>query len=144
MNTIGMLEVYKYSGCWVFDDAAQGLVREAFVSGADTLIDNMVADIPNAESGFICVFSKNPFPTHQYKLDLKTRGDEIIGNWYTCKELEIDGWLCGSLYKYFDIEPETIYIEVKECKHPTPKATLDVSGIDPDIFQLFLDSLNKT
>ena len=98
MNTIGMIEVYKYSGYWVFDDAVHGLVREAFVAGADTLIDNMVTDIPNAESGFICVFSKNPFPTCQYTLKLKTRGNEITGNWYNCEELGIDGWLCGSLY----------------------------------------------
>jgi hypothetical protein len=144
MNTIGMIEVYKFNGYWVFDDAATGLSREAFVAGADMLIDNIVADIPNAETGFICVFSKNPFPTYQYKLKLKTRGDDISGNWYTCEELEIDSWLCGSLYKYFDVEPETIYIEVKESKHAVQASTMDSEQIDPAIYQLFLDFLDNS
>lgn len=117
MNTIGLIEVYKYNGMWVLDDEATGLYREPFVSGADTIIDNMVKDIPNAEEGFICMFSKNPFPTYQYELKLKTRGNEITGNWYTCKELAIDGWLCGALYKYFEVEPDSIYIQVKESNH---------------------------
>jgi hypothetical protein len=47
-------------------------------------------------------------------MELKTRGNEETGNWYVCKALGIDGWLCGALYKYFDVEPETIYIQVKE------------------------------
>jgi len=121
MNTISILEIYKFNGTWVFDDESKDLLREAFVSGADTIIDNMVKDIPNAENGFVCLFSKNPFPSHQYELKLKIRGNEISGNWYTCESLGIDGWLCGSLYKYFDVEPESIYIQVKESNHENKK-----------------------
>lgn len=114
MNTINVITIYNYYGTWVFDDESTGLVREAFVSGADVIIDLMVRDIPNAKQGFTCIFSKNPFPTSQYELKLKTRGNEVQGNWYTCEALGIDGWLCGSLYKYFEVEPESIFIQVKE------------------------------
>jgi hypothetical protein len=34
---------------WVFDDERVGLNQQAFVSGADDIIDLIVKDIPNAE-----------------------------------------------------------------------------------------------
>ena len=51
MNAINAIWPYKHHGMWVFDDARVGLVQEPFVSGADTWIDRVVADIPNAENG---------------------------------------------------------------------------------------------
>lgn len=33
---------YRRSGVWVFDDSRTGLKEEAFVSGADTMIDRPV------------------------------------------------------------------------------------------------------
>jgi hypothetical protein len=57
MNTINVILPYKRHGMWVFDDARVGLVQEPFVSGADTWIDRVVADIPNAENGFTLIFS---------------------------------------------------------------------------------------
>ncbi len=65
---------------WVFDDARVGLVQEPFVSGADTWIDRVVADIPDAKNGFTLIFSSTPFPGHQYRLDW--RRAESGGNWY--------------------------------------------------------------
>ena len=57
MNAINVISPYKHHGMWVFDDARVGLAQEPFVSGADTWIDRVVADIPNAENGFtlVCV-----------------------------------------------------------------------------------------
>jgi hypothetical protein len=52
MNAINVIAPYKYLGMWVFDDPRVGLSREPFVSGADTKIDRVVADIPNAEHGW--------------------------------------------------------------------------------------------
>jgi hypothetical protein len=48
MNTLNIISPYRHNGTWVFDDARHGLVREPFISGADTLIDRAVVDIPNA------------------------------------------------------------------------------------------------
>jgi hypothetical protein len=41
---------------WV-DDPNDGLAREPFVAGTDRMIDGVVADIPNAASGFRLTFS---------------------------------------------------------------------------------------
>ncbi len=49
MNAISVISPYKRHGQWVFDDPRVGLVQEPFVAGADTWIDRVVADIPNAE-----------------------------------------------------------------------------------------------
>ena len=63
MNSIMILMPYKYYGSWVFDDPAVGLVREPFVAGIDTMIDQMVKDIPDAENGFKLWYSpRRPFP----------------------------------------------------------------------------------
>jgi hypothetical protein len=80
MNAINVISPYKHHGMWVFDDARVGLTQEPFVSGADTWIDRVVADIPNAENGFTLIFSSTPFPGHQYRLDW--RRAEGGGNWY--------------------------------------------------------------
>ena len=65
MNAINIISPYKYHGMWVFDDARVGLVQEPFISGADTWIDRVVADIPDAENGFTAdllrhAFSRSP------------------------------------------------------------------------------------
>jgi hypothetical protein len=49
MNAINVIAPYKDHGMWVFDDPRVGLVQEPFVAGADTMIDRIVADIPDAE-----------------------------------------------------------------------------------------------
>jgi hypothetical protein len=69
MNEITVIAPYKYYGMWVFDDPPVGLAREPFVSGADTMIDRVVANIVDAESGFVMIFSAAPFPGHQYRLE---------------------------------------------------------------------------
>ncbi len=91
MNAINVIAPYKYLGMWVFDDPRVGLVQEPFVAGADTMIDRVVADIPDAESGFTLLFSSSPFPGHQFRLEW--RRIENSGNWYYSSELELEGWL---------------------------------------------------
>ena len=69
MNAINVIAPYKHHGMWVFDDPRVGLVQEPFVAGANTMIDRVVADLPDAERGFILIFSNTPFPGHQIRLD---------------------------------------------------------------------------
>jgi hypothetical protein len=52
MNAIYVISPYEHHGMWVFDDTRVGLVQEPFGSGADTWIDHVVADIPDAEKEF--------------------------------------------------------------------------------------------
>jgi hypothetical protein len=106
-NSLFIIRPYKYHGAWVFDDPAAGLTREAFVSGADKIIDGFVADILEAGRGFTLTFSAAPFPGYQAKLE-RLR-EEYGGNWYFCPQLGIEGWLCPALLKYFGAAPEDIY-----------------------------------
>lgn len=84
MNSLFVIAPYDYEGLWVFDDGRVGLRQEPFVGGADTMIDAMVADIP-----------------------------EKSGNIYRSEELGMEGWLCPALFKYFESAPAALYLRVE-------------------------------
>ncbi len=88
-----------------------GLVREAFVAGADDIIERLAGDIPEAELGFNLVLSAQPFPG--YRTMLEWRREENGGNWYYCADFDMEGWLCPALLKYFESAPPTIYTQFK-------------------------------
>jgi hypothetical protein len=111
MNAINVIAPYKHLGMWVFDDPRVGLVQEPFVSGADVMIDRVVADIPDAERGFTLIFSATPFPGHQYRLDWQRADNE--GNWYRSEDLDLEGWLCPALFLYFAEAPKHLYVQTK-------------------------------
>ena len=107
MNAILAIYPYKYEGLWVFDDEKADLEKEPFISGADTIIDHFVEDIPGAESGFRLIFSQFEFPGHDAVFTW-VRPDGS-GNWYRLDALDMEGWLCPALLKYFDEPPKQIY-----------------------------------
>ena len=111
MNALRVIHPYKYEGIWVFDDEKAGLVQEPFVSGADTVIDRMVEEMPGAEQGFTLIFSDNPFPG--YQVEFEWRREEHGGNWYYTRALNMEGWLCPALFKYFDAAPPKLYAQFK-------------------------------
>lgn len=112
MNEINIISPYQYHGQWVFDDPDKGLEKEAFVAGADDIIDSAVQDIPEAEKGFNLIFSRHPFPGHQLKFDRQE--PEAGGYWYYNEALNMKGWLCPALFKYFDKAPEHLYVQFKK------------------------------
>jgi hypothetical protein len=109
MNSINVIHPYKHEEMWVFDDERVGLIQEPFVSGADRIIDEMVADIPNARDGFTLIFAATPFPGYRVKLDWLR--EEYGGNWYHHPLLGIEGWLCPAMFKYFDKAPQNLYVQ---------------------------------
>lgn len=111
MNAINVIAPYRHHGMWVFDDPRVGLHQEPFIAGADTMIDKAVAGIPDADKGFVMVFSGTPFPGHQFKLEW--RRAESGGDVYFSPQLAQEGWLCPALLKYFDKAPREIYVQVK-------------------------------
>ena len=111
VNTINVIAPYRYLGMWVFDDPRVGLVQEPFVCGADVLIDRAVADIPDAQAGFLLLFSASPFPGHQLRLEWRRL--DVDGNWYYSPEFRLEGWLCPALLRYFEQAPKEIYVQVK-------------------------------
>ena len=111
MNVINVIEPYRHFGMWVFDDPRVGLAAEPFVGGADTMIDRVTADMPDARHGFTMVFSATGFPGHQFRLEW--RRAEGSGNIYYSAELDAEGWLCPALLRYFDAPPAELYVQVK-------------------------------
>ncbi|HUE12942.1 MAG TPA: DUF6717 family protein [Planctomycetaceae bacterium] len=98
-------------GTWVFDDPATDLKQEPFVEGIPEMIDDLVAAIPNARSGFRLLFSAAPFPGFQRKIT-RVRQD-LSGWWYASNEPKAEGWLCPALFRYFDEAPPEIYVEAE-------------------------------
>lgn len=111
MNSIMVIHPYKFGEMWVFDDDKVDIVQEPFVAGADEIIERMVAQIPDAESGFSLVFSASPFPG--YQIEFGWRREEYGGNWYYSADLDREGWLCPALFKYFDEAPKEFYAQFK-------------------------------
>jgi hypothetical protein len=111
MNSLFVIVPYKYEGMWVFDDPRVGLSREPFIAGIDTMIDKLVAKLPDAERGFRAIFSAAPFPGHTESLDW--RREESGGNWYYNDHFKMEGWLCPALFNYFAAAPKTIYVQVE-------------------------------
>lgn len=112
MNAINVIAPYRRYGMWVFDDPKVGLVEEPFVGGADTLLDRVTAHIPNAEAGFVLVFSAQAFPGFEYRLEW--RRPDGTGNVYAAPDLDgAEGWLCPALLRYFASPPAELYVQVR-------------------------------
>ena len=112
-NAISVIKPYRWSGLWVFDDEKVGLDKEPFVAGADTMIDTAIAKrgIPNADAGFLLLFSATPFPGADIVVDWVR--EEGGGNVYAWKEAGQEGWLCPALFHYFDAAPRQLHIQLK-------------------------------
>ena len=111
VNSLFVIAPYKYEGMWVFDDPSVGLSKEPFIAGIDTMIDKVVASIPDADKGFRAIFSATPFPGADFKLEW--RREESGGNWYYSDQFKMEGWLCPALLKYFPRAPREIYVKVE-------------------------------
>ena len=109
-----LLGIATFCNAWLAEARVTRFVvqtSEPFVAGADNMIDRVVDDIPDAEGGFMLIFSTTPFPGHQYRLDWR-RADGG-GNWYFSEQLGMEGWLCPALLRYFQDAPQQLYIQIK-------------------------------
>jgi hypothetical protein len=113
-NAINLIKPYLYEGVWVFDDASKKLKQEPFVSGIPEMIDQLVANIPNAEKGFLLYFSENTMPETMVELRWLRAADG--GNWYKADAFDKEGWLCPALYKYYAKAPQKLYIRAAALK----------------------------
>ena len=115
MNSIFVISPYFKHGTWVFDDPRRNLVEEPFVAGVPEIITLLVADIPNAQSGFRLTFSAALFPGHKLVV---TRGKaESGGFWYNVENSDQTGWLCPALFKFFPKAPEKLYVRADPLNH---------------------------
>ena len=97
---------------WVFDDPTTGLVQEPFVSGIPEMIDDLLADIPNARKGLRLFFSTAPFPGFQRRLEWVR--EEMGGNWYRAFQPAGEGWHCPALFEYFDEAPKELFVKAEK------------------------------
>lgn len=110
-NAIHVIAPYRHGGTWVFDDPRRGLVREAFVSGADDWMERMASTVPGGrERGFTLLFSAKPFPGARR---LQFRRADMGGAWYYDPAMKHEGWLCSTLFDYFPTPPRELYAQVK-------------------------------
>jgi hypothetical protein len=117
-NQIMLIAPYwlDWAGAWVFDDPATDLKQEPFVEGVPEMINQLVADIPNAREGFRMLFSAAPFPGYQRKL--RRLRQDFGGWWYASDEPVAEGWLCPALFRYFDEAPTEIYVKAEPVARP--------------------------
>src|SRR5438309_31951 len=111
MNQINVIAPYRNHGMWVFDDQRAGLFQEPFVGGADTIIDVMTSNIPDAAKGFTLVFSADEFPGSQHQFEW--RREQGSGNVYHSADMDKEGWLCPALLRYFESPPRHLFVQVK-------------------------------
>lgn len=107
-NAIFTIFPYKIQGQWVFDDDSVGLVKEAFIAGADELLDVLTEKAEKC----VVLFSQNEFPGHDVKIDLIKSNE--TGSDYKCDALKQNLWLCPALFLYYPQAPRTIYIKIKK------------------------------
>lgn len=107
-NSVMAVHPYLDQGAWVFDDSSKGLVKEPFIAGIDKMISKIVNHLHLDKKGFSIYFSSSYLPNSTFSLDwLRSDGG---GNWYKCDQLNMEGWLCPALYKYFSEAPKKIYV----------------------------------
>lgn len=136
-NVLAVIEPYWYQDTWVFDDASKELDKEPFVQGIPEMIDVLVKDIPNARSGFVLLFSSQPFAGYQVELTLVR--EEFGGHWYEVRDLEAGGWLCPALLRYFDTPPQSLYIKAEPSHRQ-----LGIERTELDALKERVDNLEKS
>jgi hypothetical protein len=107
-NAMMVIFPYKHNGVWMFSDDAVGLEQEPFVCGIPAMIDILVANIRDAESGFTAYFSAQRFPGAQ--MHLERLREEHGGNWFVLAGTDKEGWLCPAMFKYFSEAPSHLFV----------------------------------
>lgn len=95
-------------------NADQMADNRPFCEARPETIDDLIADIPDARSGFRLLFSSSPIPGYQRKLS-RLR-EEYSGWWYKGDRPEAEGWLCPALFRYFEEAPEEVFVKAEGKK----------------------------
>ena len=133
--SIYAVHLYKlYGQQWAFDDVANNIVAEAFIAGADRLLDHWIPDYDHNNT-YILQFSEEDFPGSKViekadKTYLRKQNEqdpahavEIVeeGSYWASNDLPSDKnqdilWLCPTLGVYFDDNVKLLYYNILEYK----------------------------
>jgi hypothetical protein len=118
-NSLTTIRPYKFNNLqWVFDDSSTGLNKEAFVAGADDLLDSYAYKLGvNPEKGLTVTFSAVPFPGSNLTLEHLTEDEHHVGNWYkvtksSCNIIGHEAWFCPALFLYFKKAPKNLHAKI--------------------------------
>jgi len=97
------LSLYRHEGLWCFDYPELGIVLEPFVEGMTELIDAVLAEKPETLEHPVLVFSEVFTPATRLRLEWMESRESADGPWnrYHCPDLDLSGWLCPCLLKFF-------------------------------------------
>ena len=114
-NKLFVIEPYRHRGQWVFDDSDVGLVKEPFVSGADTALDMIENEYGE---DFTLIFSDSEFPSWSIDLQKMTWANIALGSgtYYYVPRYKAKAWLCDALLLYFKKPPKRIFLQVVASK----------------------------
>lgn len=118
MDNFGTLELTVYKNDrnqWVFDDPDVDLVQEAFVAGADEIMDKLTENYSeSARSGFK-LYMREAIPDDVDGaiecIHSELINHDLLGasNYYRCEALSKRIWLCPNLYRYVSNTPQIIW-----------------------------------
>ena len=141
------IQIYRHAGGWAFDDLRYGLVAEALIEGADTLVDRALEviyreDTPRVHRALLrFVDGPGIIPGSGHMgawVTLKKTGESNGGTDYAVLDEPFLGhrvWLCPALLCYFDSAPRCITLDVRalgaEAATGSPEAASALRGIHP-------------
>ncbi len=107
------VQLYRHQDGWAFDDFRHGLVAEALIEGADTLVDRIVEFFGwQARDRFWLEFCDTP---GRFSFGLYKTGESNGGTDYVVENPPFEGhkvWLCPALGCYFPVAPRYISLMV--------------------------------
>jgi DNA polymerase-3 subunit alpha len=98
-------QIYRLDGDWYMDDPEKEIVLEELILGMPEIIEHLVG---RRIDRFICTFSAQPLDGKNAVLEKD--GESDGGCWYLLRGTSLRGWLCPTIFQYFDPAPGVIYL----------------------------------
>ena len=110
------LIVYWEKGAWRFDQPSLGITQKPFDCGCSEIITEVLR---RQGFAYVCLrkFRLRFSARNRLWYSAKWLRSEGEGNWYSCPQLDMEGWICGKLCSFFREVPETIFFDLAEIKH---------------------------
>jgi hypothetical protein len=142
--------IYRHNGGWAFDDERYGLVAEALIEGADTLVDRLLSwRGASASNKALLRFSDGAYTEigHSWLghdgpwVFMKKVGESNGGTDYEVVDpMFVAGhrvWLCPALLCYYAVAPQSLTLDLRALPDvATAETSLLVSrafGVRPSI-----------
>jgi hypothetical protein len=114
-----VINVYKDSRAWVFDDREHGILQEPLVFGMELLLERFALTLPSPGNKFQLFFSDQRLPDSMGVLIRE--GADADGYWYYSESYDLRGWMGNKgLMRYFPEAPPIIYFYGRQQEPVSP------------------------